>query len=428
MSIIVQDKPPVSHTFSRERVAWLVLLGSFLVCVVLGVTIPYTIYRYLDGSTIERLASGQGTSGTTLIDKPDLPGDALVRINSGEGRADINEGSIIRTDATSQLLVEFFDGTTLTVYPNSIVTLTEMRQSRFEQYTSRADRVTVKVSVGRVRVQVVPTADHPRQFEVQTPQAPGPQGGIILESGSYAIESSTDITHVSVRSGNAVVKGQTGNAVPLTDDERAEINLGEAAVGPLPARRNLVSNPNFERLDASTPISAGPLADGWFVVSQQGGDGGTVDGTVEVQTQGVTRGLHFLRTNSGNNHGETAVVQQVGKLVGDYDMLTLRFDVQIVNQSLSGGGVQSSEFPMILRVDYKDQYGNPQYWTQGFYCQNPAGYNVINGENLPCNTRRSFELDLKRFLNNATTLDSIQFYASGWDWDVFVSDVELTVE
>lgn len=427
MGVATTNPTPATPTVSRERLAWMVLLGSFAVFAFLCVTIPYGIVSYLNSSTVSRIATGQGTSGTALIERPDLPGDALVRINSGEAR-DITEGSVIRTDDTTQLLIEFFDGSSLTVFPESVVTLSEMRQPSFPSYTTQPDRIVVRVSDGRIRVQVAPSLERPRRFEVQTPHAPSPQGGIVLETGSYAIETATDITHVAARSGTAFVKGQTGNAIALSDNERAEIPLGSAATGPFPARRNLLANPNFDRLESSVPISAGPLAQGWFVVSEQGGDGGTVDGQVEVETSGVSRALHFVRAGSGNNHGETSVVQQLGKLVGDYNVLLLRFDVRIDSQSLSGGGLLSSEFPLIVRVDYKDQYGNPQYWTQGFYCQNTAGYNIVGGENVPCGTRRTFELNLKQLLNTPTSIESIEYYASGWDWDLYVSDVELTVE
>ncbi len=121
-------------------------------------------------------------------------------------------------------------------------------------------------------------------------------------------------------------------------------------------------------------------------------------------------------------------MQGVNKVVGDYLSLLLRFDVRITYQSLSGGGEQSSEFPMIVRVDYKDANGNPQHWTHGFYYQNDSGYNIINGEQVPQDAPFRFEEDLKKVLVNPQTIESIQFYGSGWDWDAFVSEVELIAE
>lgn len=419
--------PRPDVTGSRERTAWGVLLGAFSLCIVLMVSVPSGGYWYWQNALTPRTANAQGTSGITLVGQPDLPGDAVLRLNAGEERDDIPVGSNIRTDGTSQLLVTFFDGSTLTIYPNSVVVLQEMSRPQFES-NSQPDRLVVRVNSGRVRAQVSDLTDRPRHFEIQTAQAPGPTGGIVLERGSYAIETNNQMTHVSVRVGSAQVKGQTGNAIQLVQEERAEIPLGSAAVGPLPARRNLLDNPNFERLEAAVPISGGPLAEGWTVVSAQGGDGGTVDGTVEVVTAGVARALHFVRRASNNNHGETTVIQQLNALVKDYNRLALRFDVRIVEQSLSGGGVQSSEFPLMVRVDYQDQYGSEYLWTHGFYCQNTAGYTVLGGTELPCDTLRSFEFDLMRLLNNPTTITSVEWYASGWDWNAYVSDVEMVAE
>src|SRR5688572_8659812 len=175
MGVATTNPTPSTPTVSRERLAWMVLLISFSVFALLCVTIPYGIISYLNGSTVSRIAIGQGTVGTALIERPDLPGDALVRINSGEVR-DITEGSVIRTDDTTHLLVEFFDGSTLTVFPDSVVTLSEMRQPSFPGYTPQPDRIVVRVADGRVRVQVGVAPERPRRFEIQTPQAPSPQG------------------------------------------------------------------------------------------------------------------------------------------------------------------------------------------------------------------------------------------------------------
>lgn len=424
MSIAESGKKPT--IISREQTAWAVLLISFACFVVLALSIPLTVNWYLETASVPKLASAQGTSGTTLIANPTLPADAVLRVNGGERRTDISERSELRTDANSQILVEFFDNSTLTIFPNSTVTLREMRRARFGR-SSRPDRIIVVVSNGRVRAQVAANSE-PIHLVLQTPQAPAPHGGISLAPGSYAIESSNEETHVSVRSGVAFVSGQTGHTITLKANERAEIALGAAATGPLPARRNLLVNSDFQQLEVAVPISRGPLAGSWTVTSDQGGDGGTVDGTVDVVTTGATRALHFVRESSNNNHGETSVTQPIRKLVGDYLALTLRLDVRIVNQSLSGGGEQSSEFPLIVRIDYRDRYGEPQHWTHGFYCRNPARYNIQRGTEIACDTRRPVEFDLKKQLNNPTTIESIQLYASGWDWDVYVSDLELSAE
>ncbi len=411
---------------SREKMAGGILLAAFVVFLFFFFGIPISIWWYIDHASIPQLAKVQGTSGVTLLSDPNLRADAVVQIAEGERRANLIEGSTLRTDANSQILVEFFDRSTLAIFPNSDVTLYEMRRPRFES-SSEVERLVVVINHGRVRAQVAenkPTVS----FEIQTLQSPAPHGGIMLETGSYAIETSNEVTHVSVRSGKALVHGQTGQEIKLESNERAEIALGAAAIGPLPTKRNLLVNSDFRKLEVSEGISEGILAEGWNVISNQGGDGGQVNGTVEVVPTSSTRALHFVRVKSEGNHGQTTVTQEVNKLVGDYLSLILRLDVRVVNQSLSGGGIQSSEYPLIVRVNYKNHYGNAQHWTWGFHCKNPDNYNTLHGSKIPCDTRVTFESNLKKELEEALTIDSIQLYASGWDWDVYVSDLELTAE
>lgn len=410
--------------FSRERLAWAILLISFATCVLLAILGPFLGNWYFHYASIPQLAEVRGTSGTTLVRLPN--GSDPVAIVGGTNKSDVLEGSILQTDS-SQAFVVFFDESTVTLFPNSMVTLSEMRRPRFGG-SEEPYRIVLRVDGGRVRVQVAPSTPRPLHFEVQTPQALGPHGGLRLHTGSYAIEVSNEVTHLSVRSGRAEVSGQTGQAITLESAERAEIPLGAAALGPLPAKRNLLLNSDFQNPEVAVPISSGLLVPGWLVQSDQGGDGGAVDGTVDVVTTGATRALHFVRRGSGNNHGETGVLQTLNKLVEDYLSLTLRFRVRLVEQSLSGGGEQSSEFPLIVRVDYEDANGNAQHWTQGFYYQNVAGYHIMNGTLVPNDTWFTFEVDLKEALGNPALLKQIRFYASGWDWNVYVSEVELIVE
>ncbi|MGH2544247.1 MAG: FecR domain-containing protein [Ardenticatenaceae bacterium] len=411
---------------SRERMAWTVLIVAFAVFVVLAVTIPLAIGWYVQNASVAQLANIQGTRGVTLVESANPRLDVVGAVEVGRAEA-VVEGGVLRVDPASQASVVFFDRSTLTLFPNSTVTLDIMRKPRFAR-SERPNQIVVTLHSGRVRAQIAPAGDPAIHFEIHTPQTLAPQGGILLQPGSYAIETSNEMSHISVRMGTALVNGQTGQQTRLQANERAEIALGAAAVGPLPAKRNLVVNSDFQNPEEAAPISAGHLVAGWFALSDQGGDGGSVDGTVEVVTTGTSRALHLYREGSNNNHGETGVIQKVDKLVGDYLSLLLRLDVELVNQSLSGGGEQSSEFPLIVRVDYTDGNGNPQHWTHGFYYHNTAGYNIRDGEQIPQNARYSYEVDLKEVLSDPQRINTIEIYASGWDWDAYASGVELIAE
>ena len=74
--------------------------------------------------------------------------------------------------------------------------------------------------------------------------------------------------------------------------------------------------------------------------------------------------------------------QAIKKDVTDYVSLRVRMDVTLLNQSLSGGGFQSSEFPLMFRLVYRDAKGNLQFCTWGFYYQNPDNYPLQEGEQI----------------------------------------------
>ena len=91
----------------------------------------------------------------------------------------------------------------------------------------------------------------------------------------------------------------------------------------------------------------------------------------------------------------------------------------------------SSEFPIILRIDYKDQYGIDRFWTHGFYYQNESNFPVQNGTDIPRYRWYPYETDnLMEELGNLrpTWITSIRIYASGWNYQSMVSEVGLIVE
>lgn len=413
---------PSVRAESRERLAWAVLLGAFTLFVVLVITLPLGARWYIHNATRTQQATVQSSSGTTLVLMPTVPDPFAVV--EGVRKESVEEGSTIRTDATSQAVVTLFDRSQITLFPNSELTLRRMRQPRFSR-SGNPSEVVAEVARGRVRVGVVGGDTRPVLMQVRTPQA-----AALLDVGSFVFEVSNDVSHVVVRGGTAHVSGQTGQAVLLKEGERSDVRLGQAASTPLRAARNIITNGAFEQPLAVAPVTSGPVVEGWVAYNDQGGDGGSADGQVEVGIWGGRRAIRFYRTNSGNNHGETGIRQNLNnRYVGDYRSLRLRLDVNLISQSLSGGGQQSSEFPLIVRINYRDSYGNENHWTRGFYYENPQGYHIENGQAIARDTWHSYdEADLKALIPDLVFLSSIQIYASGWDYEVFVSEAGLIAE
>lgn len=408
---------------SRERLAWAILLTAFAIFCALAVGIPLSIRWYIHNATRPQLATLTGTLGTTLVIDPAAPNPFAVA--EGARRPDVREGYRVETDTGSSAVMRLFDESSITIFPNSELLVERMRSPRFRR-SPLPNEVVIRVARGSVRVNVAPPGTRPLRLVVYTPHATVE----LLEEGSYSFEVTNNMTQVSVRAGQAHVTGSVGPTILLPAGRRSQILLGQEASAPLPVAQNLVVNGDFRTAISAAPITQGPLAEGWVVYNDQGGDGGTVDGTAEIVVDEGRRAVRFYRTGSQNNHGETGIRQSLNKYISDYETLKLRLDVKLKYQSLSGGGQLNSEFPLMVRINYKDVYGNDNHWVRGFYYQNDAGFFINEtGQRIPRDTWFPVEVpDLKAQLRDPMMITSIQIYASGWDYESLVSEIGLIAE
>jgi hypothetical protein len=262
------------------------------------------------------------------------------------------------------------------------------------------------------------TASPTRDFQIGTPHLTAS-----LAEGSYVIEVSTDSSQVIVNDGSAAVTAQ-GRTVQVARRQRTVAPQGQPPLTPLPAAQDIIVNGDF----------SDPLARRWDIVRTPNNDPNVQLGTVTQETLGEQHVVHITR--SGSNQGgvvtsaDTGVIQQINLEVSDYHTMQLLADIRVHSQSLSGGGVLSSEYPLILRIRYRDVYGSTGDWAHGFYIQNLTNNPTNNGQQItqdipfPYESVNLFDLlDPKPFF-----ITSIQIYASGWDYDSYVSNVRLVVE
>ncbi len=211
--------------------------------------------------------------------------------------------------------------------------------------------------------------------------------------------------------------------VSLEQRERTTVRAGEAPGQPVAAAENLLANGSLEE----------DLSVGWQAYNEQGGDGGDVDGEVSViELPGTnSRAVRFFRTGSGGNHCETVIRQDLNEEISDLvTSISLYLRVRLVNQSLSGGGYLSSEYPLMIRLEYEDVYGSEAHWTHGFYYQNEDGNPTMHGERIAHNMWFDYGSGniLESIYPRPARLKSLLIYASGWDYESMVSDVSLVVE
>jgi hypothetical protein len=409
-----------------ERLAWITLSIAFAVFCLLVVSIPLGIRWYVINATQVHETSLSAIRGTIVVQEPDAVGSMAV-IGTKD---DVSEGSIIITDATSQALLEFFEDSTLYLYNNTRVIIQETRSPRFG-LSSKPSAIMLEVTGGRVRIGVAPSMKSPLNFQVRTPHA----AVELEEDGSYSVEVSSEEFHLTVREGRAKINAM-GKTVELGREERTIVEIGKEPIGPLPAERNLIVNGDLR--EPIRPLPGGPdlivdgdfrepLEKGWFFYYDRD-DPEEASGRVELVTSGARQAVLFQRLGGNIRRGETGIFQKLAKDIRDYGALELRLSVMLLYQSLSGGGVLYSEYPIMVRLDYKDPYGNSNHWVQGFYYENPADNLIINGTEIPRNVWYSYESgNLMEILEDVKPayLTSIRIYASGHDYQSMVTEVEL---
>ena len=393
-----------------ERVAWAVLLLSFLTFCALSISIPYTIRWYIINATRPHDATLEVIEGTVLIGEPRL-GTSVGR-NRDMGPVKIAEGSSVRTDANSRAFITFFDNSTASLANGTAVVLEQMRSPRFG-LSPRPNRLILEVEGGSVSLGAALPVGRSLHFQVRSPHMMA-----TLEDGSYLLEVTNQATELVVYQGNATVTA-SGVTKTLARQERTRVELDQLPSGPEPAARDLVVNGEFTE----------PLDGTWRVYNDQGGDGGDVDGEANVEASGDRMALRFYRTGSGGNSDAVIVEQDIGKDIPDLaSSLRLEAEVKVLFQSLAGGGMQSSEYPVIFRLNYKDRFGSEAHWYVGFYYQ--SGNHTMNGIPIPRGPWVRYES--QNLLDSLTPrpfhITSLQVYASGWDYESYVSRVRLTIE
>jgi hypothetical protein len=399
---------------NSERVAWLVILGAFAAFLLLCATVPLGIRYYLRHATSPKTATLDVIGGTIGVRERGAPAPIAVTKT-----VQLSEGSTLETYENSRGILTFYDGSTAILFPSTQIVLREMHVSTFpwgvEPITLEIEETRGRLRVGAASLVPQTSVDVPaRDLEILTPQLTA-----ALAEGSYAIEVGTDASQVIVTDGNAAVTAQE-RTVNVGRRERTVATQGQPPLPPMPAAQDIIVNGDF----------SDPLPRGWDNVHEPSNDPNVPLGNVALETLGDRHAVNITRSGSNQTSANTGIIQQIGKEVSDYRSVQLLADIRVHFQSLSGGGVLSSEYPLILRLRYRDVYGSEAEWVHGFYVQNLTNNPTNNGEQVPADVWVPFEsgnlyetLDPKPFF-----ITSLQIYASGWDYDSYVSGVRLVVE
>ena len=401
------------------RVAWFVLLANLFACCVLAVAVPLGARSFILHSTRAKLANVTATQGTVQVWPPSEKDPVAV-----PDRRSVTEGSAVVTDDKAKALLTLSSDTagerldtTIQLDPNTSIVLQKARAPLF-QWSTDPHKIGLDLRKGRIYLTTQREDDRAVQTQVLTPQAE-----LMLDQGAFDVLVQGDQTQVRARSGSGLVQS-AGRQVTVNGGERVTVTAGQPPELPVPDTLNLVLDGRFE----------GRISPPWqnfSSLSQANLEPGKV--TLEEVGQGQT--VRFTRKTEDGAPNEVGLVQDVNRDVQGYDSLVLRFDLELLNQSVPGGGYQASEYPVMVRIDYTDVNGKDQFWVHGFYYLDlPSGVTWVpadtRGEKIPLGVWYNYESpNLFALLKDArpARINKITIYAAGHDYDSRVSDLALTV-
>ncbi|WP_420643062.1 hypothetical protein [Candidatus Leptofilum sp.] len=421
---MVEEKSKVE----RQRMAWVILLGSFTVCMIITIAIPITANALVQNLTESLAIFVQANQGTVGIDNATGDRTALL---AGEGGVVIAPGERVLTGDTASALIAVNPPNVqdlvarLQVYSSTDLTLLEAATPRFG-VSDRENMLSFRLDNGRIRLTVPDFGERPSQILIVSPQS-----DITIQTpGQYTIIVNNDETQVAVQAGEVTVTAVDGsNPLRLAENQRGVVPTGASPQGPLETERNLLINGDFsQELNRWTVFP-------WTVERAD-----QPAGQVRVLDAGDEPRLNIIREGVG--HADVLVRQSVNQDVAEIESLRLLVTFRIINQSLEVCGIAGSECPLFVRVNYVDGSGFSNTWQHGFYAVGdpipgvqPDGCTTCamvqdTHERVPLSQEYFYDIDLgeeiaRQGRSTPRFIESIILVSSGHNFEVEVVDVAL---
>ena len=427
-----------------EFLVWVILIISCCVSLLLCGTLSYLIYSYFFESTTPLDVQLQVARGTIGITSPTSLEESAERV----GRT-IESLTTISTDEQSLGILSFSDENdalvaNITVRPET--NFSHIRSSR-PRFSMGGNTLTIEIGdlQGRLDILIIERLDYEVQLRVIGPEDsiatlsyPGRYEIEVNESGLLLTNHSALFTQLQGKENSRLVP--RGYAAWISSADISEITLERAYA-------NLISDPTFERYFEFLAENAVSNAR-WSCININ-----DLANDPLGQFRGATKDgldtMRFVRLGKIAGHGETRCFYQFlselgefGLSVTDYEYVGIQSTFMIQGQSLSRCGFRGSECPIMLRIDYIDREGNDRRWFQGFFIPHPDDNehnNPLRCTNCPALHERVsaqtwVQYDSGNLFNifpenvRPEELINLQVYASGHQYDVFLSEISLQVK
>jgi len=446
------------------RIAWSVLVGSFIVfCLICTASTLGTYYYFFESSVTltTALQVGSGTIGVR---------EANTAEQTATGLRYIDAGTTVRTDQTntlSQASITFRDPnnadravSVVTVKGDSSVQLLYARRPRFRWGTG-----LYRIHLGQLSGEIdVTVADELiRDVELVISSSQGHEVRI-LESGRYLVEGTADQLILTNRDGVAIMLGEESvppRSIPIGG--RGVYDIGEGVIEIGTAFDNLTVNSELQVFrPGEADIAGNEYPSGWVcsndLQNEISRENRLPKGNHRFEISPDGRESFRLVREGANNNVATGCRQNFGDDdegidVTQYNELFVQMTLYVDSQSLSGCGQAASECPLMVRIIFedllRDEQGNiltdeddqPRYQEREFIQGVYGRLDPMVPWALRCGTCFQDHVriypdawyiydsgDLFDFFPSGERperVKSIEFYASGHNYDVYVNEVAL---
>lgn len=345
----------------------------------------------------------------------------------------VHEGDVLQTLEGTSVILTLWDDSRVQLFEGTEAQITEMRTT---QYINRASAFSMTLTRGLVRVAVAPSDYSRSRFDVKAGDTTVlmKEGGNRTGGGSFLVEVKPDAdgqiasVRASVRRGVGAVRvaGRDGE-VRLGANEQTIVPARGAPGPPTMTRRDLVANGQFASSGAKTRNNENDDFDRWGDISTPGQTGsyGRLRAVQETVNGQPVSALEIFRSPDSLDPAITGLRQPLGVTVADLVSLELTADIKLLEQNVLGGGVAGTEFPMIVRVNYRDATGASQVAVWGFYFKPNPPAQPTNGRQVTPGEWYPLRVDLRGLAAQPVRLDYIEVYASGHGYRARITNVAI---
>jgi hypothetical protein len=424
-------------TGQTVRRAWLALSAAFVVFGAALTSLGAGAYIYHRSAMQQREATLQTTGEALLQPKNET---RFKQVRAGEP---VREGDRIKAQNGVQARLVFFDGAELQLAEGALVLVDELQSSRF---VNDEKRIRLVQEQGWSRLVAAPASDFKlgrysmqmEGLEVEARSQPG-RGAELSFELRPAAEAPSEPGQVAPQEARvAVYRGEAqaragSDSVTLVQGQATTFVRGGHVTPPAAMPNDFIRNGSFQDL-VTRDRERDLWPQWWRETRDQGGDGGERWGSAEVTRLDIDgRAGPMIRIERRLNATDNAVhgiQQQLDLPLSHFRELRLRVTFQVIYHSLSGGGVEDSEYPIIIKVTYRDRQNRSIAWYRGFYTHNESGFRTPNGELVEQGQWIPFSKDLLK-LNlkpndpEPVFLETLDIYASGHDFEAVIASVSI---